>query len=230
VQIVPEPIREKNLYDDTDRHLMAALQSVEVPVDLRARLERSLETALHEQGPQAPSRDQSSNSARTDSPIWNRRSAIAAAVAAGVGGLAFGFRQIWQPLTQGQLVTLTQQLLNGIDGATWQDLTEVDAVAVKQSLQDVGFLRQVRNVALVRFSQLQPPSNIQRAKAYKFNEEFVLLDLVIERGVQQLSASLTELPWGRSDTVAFAMSSAPRTLVFVGPASLRDHILPAQTI
>lgn len=209
---------------------MAALQAVEVPAGLRARLERSLETALHEQGLQAPSHDQSSKSARTDSPIWNRRSAIAAAVAAGVGGLAFGFRQIWQPLSQGQLVTLTQQLLNGIDGATWQDLTEADALAVKQSLQDVGFLRQVRNVALVRFSQLQPPSNIQRAKAYKFNEEFVLLDLVIERDVQRLSTSLTELPWGRSDTVAFAMSSAPRTLVFVGPASLRDHILPAQTI
>jgi hypothetical protein len=234
---VPEPIRDKSLYDDTDRHLMAALQAVEVPADLRARIERTLIAASHEAEATSTSLVQStlivqsSKSRAHRTHFWNRRTVLAAAVAAGIGGLAFGLRQIfWQPLSQDQLVVITERLLNGLEKADWKILTEADAVAVRHSLQDVGFLRQVHNVALVHESSLEPLSNVQRVTAYKFNEDLVLLDLIIERGVQRVAQSLTQLPWGRSDMVAFAMSHARRTLIFVGPPRITDHILPPQTI
>ena len=188
MQIVSEPSREKQSYDDTDRHLMAALQSVEVPVDLRSRLERSLLAELREQDPQSLPVEQVAKTNRNESsqtrPLWNRRTAIAAGIAAGIGGIALGFRQIWQPLTQSQLVVITQKLLNELEIADWQVLSDADAVAVKRSLQDVGFLRQVGNVSLVRVTQLQSFRSVQRVTAYKFDKEFVLLDLTIERGVQ----------------------------------------------
>jgi hypothetical protein len=79
-------------------------------------------------------------------------------------------------------------------------------------------------------SQLQPPRSIQHAAAYDFGSDMVLFDLTIERGVQRVSHSLFELAWSRSDTIAYAMCSGQRTLVFVGPASIRQkNILPAQT-
>ena len=233
MQIVSEPSREKKSYDDTDRHLMAALQSVEVPGDLRSRLERSLLAELRAQDPHSLPVEQATKTNRNESPVtrllWNRRTAISAAIAAGIGGIALGFRQIWQPLTQSQLVAITQKLLSELEKADWQVLSDADAVAVKRSLQDVGFLRQVGNVSLVRVTHLQSLRSVQRVTAYKFDKEFVLLDLTIERGVQRVSHVLNELPWNRSDTVAFAMSAEDRTLVFAGPAILRHHILPAQT-
>jgi len=232
---VSEPIREKNFYDETDGHLMAALYSVEVPADLRSRLERSLQVAQREQELLESSSlasslaEQVPKVRRADIALWNRRNAIAATLAVGVGGIVLGFRQLSQPLTQAHLVARTQDLLDQVQRTQWRTLTEADAVAIKRSLQDVGFLRQVRSVSLVGVSQLQPPRNIHSATAYDFGSQLVLLDLIIERGVQRISQSLSELPWSRSDTVAFAMSSEQRTLVFAGPASIRDHILPAQT-
>ena len=226
-----EPIREKNLYDETDRHLMAALQAVDVPTDVLSRLERSLQVALREQELLVSSSlaEQVPKVRPADSTLWNRRNAIAATLAAGVGGIVLGFRQLSQPLTQAQLVARTQDLLDQVQRTQWQTLTDSEAVAIKRSLQNIGFLRQVRSVSLARCIQLQPPRNIHRATAYDFGGKLVLLDLIIERGVQRISHSLSELPWSRSDTVAFAMSSEQRTLVFAGPASIRAHILPAQT-
>jgi hypothetical protein len=222
---VPDPI-----YDDTDRRLMAALHGVEIPTDLQSRLERSLQGAMREQELLESSLVEKTPTLRRAShPLWNRRTAIAAAVAAGLGGIALGYRQLTQPLSQAQLVEITQNLLDQVKGTTWHSLTAEEAKAVSSSLQGVGFLRQVRNVSLIRLSKLQRPRNIQDATAYDFGSELVLFDLTIERGVQRLSHSLTVLPWSRSDTLAFAMSSKQRTLVFAGPASIRQHILTAPT-
>ncbi len=223
-----EPIRVKNVYDDTDRHLMAALNAVEVPADLQSRLERSLQIASREHELASPAA-QSPVTERAHSVLWNRRNAIAAVLAAGVGGLALSVRQTYQPLTQAQLLTCTQNLLDQLQKPNWQPLTDADTVAINRSLQEVGFLRQVTNVALIGVSQLEPPRNIHRATAYTFGNQMVLLDLIIERGVQGVPHYLTDLSWSRSDIVAFAMSRENRTLIFAGPESIRPHILPAQT-
>ena len=227
-----EPIREKTVYDDTDRRLMTSLHAVDVPADLQSRLQRSLELAMREQELLESSTlsDKMLRIRREKTPLWNRRTAIAAAVAAGLGGIALGYRQLTQPLSQAQLVASTQNLLDQVKRTAWQSLTPTQAVAVKRSLQDVGFLQQVLSVSLIGISELQPPLNVLRATAYDFGSEMVLFDLTIERGVQSISHSLRELAWPRSGTLAFAMSSEQRTLVFAGPpASIRKHILPAQT-
>lgn len=225
-----DPNREKMLYDDTDRQLMAALRAVEVPADLQARLESSLQLAMKEQQLlETPSVSEHSLKANySESKLWNRRNAIAAAIAAGVGGLAFGFRQLTQPLSQAQLIAATQNLLDQVKRTKWESLTESNALAVRQSLQ--SFLKQVHGVSLNGFSRLQPPRGIQQATAYDFDNGFLLLDMTIERGVHRVTQTLGELPWSRSDTVAFAMRSEERTLVFAGPASIRGHILRPQTI
>lgn len=219
-------------YDDTDRRLMGALQAVDVPADLQSRLERSLQVAQQQQELlESPFVAQKSPAARRAvSPLWNRRNAIVAAVAAGLGGIVLGYRQLTQPLSQAGLAQSTQSLLDQLKRTEWQKLTAAEAVAIKRSLQDIGFLSQVRGVSLMGFSQLQPPRNIQDATAYDFGSEMVLFDLTIERGVQRVSHSLCELAWSRSDTIAYAMCSGQRTLVFAGPASIRQkNILPAQT-
>ncbi len=230
-----EPKREKNLYDDTDRHLMAALHSVKIPRDLRSRLERAIQIASqeHELVDVPVTAEQSSVQGRPNSVFWNRRSAIAAVLAAGVGGLALGVQQFYQPLSQSQLVVYTQTLLDQVERNNWQTLTNADTVEIKRWLQDVGFLQQVRNVTLVGVRRLKPPSNIREATAYVLDSKSVLFDLVIDRGVQRLSHALTELQWSRSGIAAFAMSSQNRTLVFAGPAGstgIRKHISPPQTI
>lgn len=227
-----EPIREKILYDETDRNLMAALHAVDVPAHLRSRLEQSLQAALKDQqAEESPTPTALPKvAARKASPLWNRRSAIVAGIAAGVGSLAIGIRQFTQPLTQSQLATISQSLLVQIQNADWQALTEADAVAIRRSLHDIGFFGQVRNVTLDRMCTLQPVRSVHRAIAYDFGNKLTLLDLTIERGVQRVTRSFTELPSSRSDTLAYAMSSEQRTLVFAGPASIREHILRAQTI
>jgi hypothetical protein len=228
---VSEPI-----HDDTDRRLIAALHAVDVPTDLQSRLERSLHVAMLEQEllesqylKQNQLKENPETIRRTGSLLWNRRNAIAAVVAAGLGGVVLGYRQLTQPLSQARLVACTQRLLDQIKGADWQTLSPAQAVAVNGSLQAVGFLRQVRGVTLTAVCSLQPPSNIQSAMAYDFGNDIVLLDLTIERRVQQISHTLRELAWPRSGTIAFAMSSEQRTLVIAGPASMRRNILPPQT-
>jgi hypothetical protein len=108
-------------------------------------------------------------------------------------------------------------------------LTESQDVAVKASLHDIGFLRQVPNLSLKRVSNLLPPRHIQRATAYDLGGNLVLFDLNIERGVQRASLLLSKLEWSRSDVIAFAMSSEQRTLVLAGPPSIRNHILRGPT-
>lgn len=211
---------------------MAALHAVEVPAQLRSRIEMSLQAAVHDR--QAEESTSSAAlpklAAKNASPLWNRRTAIAAGIAAGFGSLVVGIRQFTQPLTQSQLATISQSLLVQIQNADWQTLTEADAVAVKRSLHEIGFLGQVRNVTLNRMCTLQPVRSVQRAIAYDFGNKLTLLDLTIERGVQRVTRSFTTLPSPRSDTLAFAMSAENRTLVFTGPVSISEHILRAQTI
>jgi len=120
-------------------------------------------------------------------------------------------------------------LLAQVEYAQWHPFDEREAIAVKQSLQDVGFLRQVHSVALIRACDLLPPRDVQSAKAYDLGNDLRLLELVIERGVQGVSQSLSELSWSRSDAIAMVMGSGNRTLVFTGPASLRAHILRPRT-
>ncbi len=234
--------------NETDRRLMEALQSVEVPVGLHARLHQSLQIVaddLELQDAAVVSRDtvasdtEDQRTAGGDldfrsikirpSKLWNRRNAIGAAFAAGISGALFGYRQLTQPLSQSWLIKSTQSLLAQVDYAQWHDFDEREAVAVKQALQDVGFLRQVHRIALVRTCELQPPRDVRSAIAYDLGNDLRLLDLVIERGVQGVTQSLTDLPWSRSDAVAMAMSSGNRTLVFTGPASIHGHILRPRT-
>jgi hypothetical protein len=108
-------------------------------------------------------------------------------------------------------------------------LTESQDVAVKASLHDIGFVRQVPNVSLKRVSNLQPPRHIQRATAYDLGGNLVLFDLNIERGVKRASLLLRDLEWSSSDTIAFAMSSEQRTLVLAGPPGIQNYILRAPT-
>ena len=188
-------------YDDTDRRLLGALHAVDVPADLQSRLERSLQVAKQEQELlESPFVAETSPAARrAGSPLWNRRNAIATAVAAGLGGIVLGYQQLTQPLSQTLLAESTQSLLDQLNRTEWQRLTTAEAVAVKRSLLDIGFLSQVRGVSLMGVSQLQPPRNIQHATGYDFGNEMVLFDLTIERGVQRVSHSLRELAWSRSE-------------------------------
>ena len=234
MQIVSEPI-----HDDTDRRIMGALHAVDVPADLQTRLERALQVAVQEQvlleSHLLAEAAKSPGSGLPDSGLpgsllWNRRGVIAAAVAAGLGGIILGYRQLTQPLSQSLLAQSTQSLLDQLKRTAWQELTAAEAVVIRRSLQDIGFFSQVRGVMLMGVSRLQPPRSIQHATAYDFGNGMVLFDLTIERGVQRVSQALCELAWSRSDTLAFAMSSGQRTLVFAGPASIRQkNILPAQT-
>ena len=226
MQIVSDPI-----YDDTDRRLIAALHAVDVPTDLQSRIERSLQVAMQEQELLESSiKVRASEVRRANSPLWNRRTVIAASVAAGLGSLVLGYRQLTQPLTHAQIVESTQNLLDQVERAEWQSLTGVETDAIKRSLQAVAFLRQVSSISLFRVTKLQPPRNVKAATAYDLGDKVVLFDLTIERGVQGVSNFLTELAWSRSDMVAFAMASKQRTLVLAGPASIRrTHILPPQT-
>ncbi len=236
------------IHDETDRRLKEALHSVEIPVGLHARLQRSLQNVAQDNVSQdfefeesglLPKDSVSSSAVAkyslakriTDKPsrLWNRRSALGAALAVGVGGVLFGYRQMTQPLSQSWLVKSTQSLLAQVEFAKWHSFEEREAVAVKQSLQDVGFLRQVRSISLERACELQPPRDVQSARAYDLGNELRLLELVIERGVQGVSQSLSELSWSRSDAIAMVMANGNRTLVFTGPVSIHSHILRPRT-
>ena len=231
-------------YDDFDRRLIGALHNVEVPADLHARLQRALQNSVAEPELQTSSLHKSASAttasatsdARTGtvatrqrSALWNRRTAIAAAVAAGLGGTIFGYRHLTQPLSQAWLEKSTQSLLAQIQQAGWQPLDESEVVAVKRSLMDLGFLRYVHGVTFDGSCELHPPRDVQSARAFNLGSELVLLELQIDRGVQGLSSTLNDLAWSRSDSVAYAMSSGNRTLVFTGPANIRGHILRART-
>lgn len=231
-------------YDDFDRRLIGALHNVEVPADLHARLQRVLQNSVAEPELQTSSLHKSAgiptasatSDARTGtvatrqrSALWNRRTAIAAAVAAGLGGTIFGYRHLTQPLSQAWLEKSTQSLLAQIQQAGWQPLDESEVVAVKRSLMDLGFLRYVHGVTFDGSCELHPPRDVQSARAFNLGSELVLLELQIDRGVQGLSSTLNDLAWSRSDSVAYAMSSGNRTLVFTGPANIRGHILRART-
>lgn len=222
------------IYDETDRRLMAALHAVDVPAGLQSRLEQKLQEAAQKEAlleapcsPHAPQAVQSVRSPR--SPWWNRRRALAAVVAAGLGGMALGYRQFTQPLSQSWLSESSQSLLAQLDRAQWRPLAEEEARSLAQSLQAVGFLSQVRNIKLRGTCDLQPPRNVQSATAYDLDNDLILLDLIIDRGVQGVSRPLSQLPWTRSDIMAMAMADGNRTLVFSGPASLQSHILPHPT-
>ncbi len=163
------------------------------------------------------------------STALNRRTLIAAGVAAGLGGVVLGYRELTKPLSQSWLIKSTQSLLAQLQQPQWQTLESDRALQVKQELEDVGFLRQVRGIALMRICPLQPPLYVQSARALDLGNELTLLELTIERGVQGLSSTLGELEWSRSDSVAVAMQRSHHTLVLTGPAALRSHILPART-
>lgn len=219
------------IYDETDRRLISALHNVEVPPTLQSRLERSLRVALAEQELlELPCvADKPTTVQNAESRLLNRRNVIAAGVAAGLGAIAFGYRQLTQPLSQSQLVESTRFLQDQLKQADWQALNNSEAVAIRTSLQDVGFLRQVRNVSFKRVTSLQPPRHIQLAKVYDLGSNLVLFDLTIQRGVHHLSLVLSELDWPRSDTRAFAMCLDQRTLVFAGPAGIQGHIFTTPT-
>ena len=225
-------------FDETDRRLIGALNRVEVPAGLHSRLQRSLQLAAHEH--ELPPVESASHQTSIASPLqnentkrpavlWNRRAAIAAAVAAGFGGTIFGYRHFTQPLSQAWLVKSAQSLLAQVQHAQWQPLDESEVVAVKRSLLDLGFLRYVQGVSFNGSCELRPPRDVQLARAYDLGNELVLLDLQIDRGVQGVHGTLNDLAWTRSDSAAYAMSSGNRTLVFTGPAAIRSHILRART-
>ncbi len=248
-------------FDDFDRRFAGALQDVEVPANLHARLQLALQVAAHENpldetcinevGDTATGRMEAAhqNTARPETQpeetrrivrgnptlqnlpnlLLNRRSAIAAAVAAGLGGVMLGYRQLTQPLSQEWLVKSTQMLLAQLPLAKWQAFDESEAVAVKQSLLNLGFLRYVHSIAFEGECELQPPHNVQRARAINLGNDMVLLELRIDRGVQNVGSTLNELAWSRSDSAAYAMSSGNTTLVFTGPTNIRGHILRART-
>ena len=230
-------------YDETDRRLTEALQNVEIPVGLHARLHRSLQIAAHdleleESGLLAQSLSTQkalTSNAGVQRPVGkpsrllNRRTAIGAALAASVGGVLFGYRQMTQPLSQSWLIKSTQSLLAQVEYAQWHTVDEREAVTVKQSLQDIGFLRQVHGIALLRACELQPPRDVTSAKAYDLGNDLRLLELVIDRGVHGVSQTLTDLAWSRSDAIAMVMGQGNRTLVFTGPASIHAHILRPRT-
>ncbi len=265
-----KPQRERQQYDDTDLRLNAALQAVDVPVGLRARLVQSVELASNElvahelaahelanqelatrelvpvellntNGLMNPAHVPSQTAGVTmqletrfgphagKSRRLSRRSVIAAAIAAGIGGVVFGYRQLTFPVSQAWLVASTQNLLDQVHRGSWQDLSEAETIAVRRFLHEVGFSRQVPNASLVGMNRLHPPRSVKLATAYDLGNESILLDLTIERGVQHLSHSLIELGGSRSDLVMFAMSKDDRTLVLAGPPAIRKHILPAQT-
>ncbi len=243
-------------FDDFDRRFAGALHAVEVPADLHARLQVALQIAAHEHllaesnGEQA-SRTETAYQERVRAEtmpeetrrivrgnpvpqnlpnlLLNRRSAIAAAVAAGLGGAMLGYRQLTQPLSQEWLVKSTQLLLAQLPHAKWQAFNESEAVAVKQSLLNLGFLRYVHSIAFESACELQPPHNVQHARAVNLGNEMVLLELRIDRGVQNVGSTLNELAWSRSDSAAFAMSSGNATLVFTGPTNIRRPLVRART-
>jgi len=110
--IVAEPT-----YDETDRRLKEALQNVEIPAGLHAGLQRSLQIVardleLGESGLLSPatlaSNAVAQRTVEKPSRLWNRRNAIGAALAAGLGGVLFGYRQLTQAMSQSWLIKSTQ--------------------------------------------------------------------------------------------------------------------------
>ena len=232
-------------YDEIDRRLISALQSVEVPNDLESRIRQALQSASQQELKQpsdsvanAMEVGQSIHVDRAEnlvpvpqrvSKIWNRRNWIAASVAAGLGGLVIGYRELTRPLSQWWLIKSTQSLLAQLEQPQWTALTSEQSADLKRDLDELGFLRQVGGIVLVAICDLRPPMYVQSARAVDLGNELILLELTIERGVQGVSAVLGKLEWSRSDSMAVAMQRDNRTLVLTGPATLRAHILPART-
>ncbi len=262
----------QHFQDELDQRLSAALESVDVPTGLRAKIAQALDAAaLAEQqglvqlaaidGPvkvDGPLKFDGPVNPVARTKLSNRRMWIAATVAAGIGGTWLGFRQLTQPLSQSWLLESCTGLLAQIepDGSSWQAF-EGDAGRLRSDtpnesrtgsrwqasnsaevvfLREIGFLRQVRGVGLVGFCKLRASRNIEEATAYNLGADgrgglLILLDLVVERGVQGLTRSLTELPQNRSDAYSLAaMQAGDRLLVMAGHVDLDRYILRGQTI
>jgi hypothetical protein len=227
---------------NVDQRLSSALHQTDVPMDLSGKIAARLQLAADAERESHPtatavlvhssqelaSQERAlyvqSNSARP-TKTWHRRRFIQGIVtAAGIGGIAYTYRQLTRPLPQSWLLDCSLTLLGQVHSGDIQLLTVTETLISTPTLASLR--HQTRDLIWTNYCHLAPPPHVKRATAFGVGNNIWAFELLVPRRVEGLSDQLTRLS---SHSIA-AMAIDESVLFLAGSADLRRYILSRQAI